>query len=378
MMIVLVASGVQYGTTSYGVEAQGMTPTTIRLVTNIRAGTQTTGNAFRTIGNVYSFPATSTVTAAGRQVAQGFTTGANASGHTITEVKARLYSDPLVPYSPVVALHSEDPDNAGFPSDTVLATFGSGPPLTLSSSTTVFPSVTFTLTGGYAVAPSTVYYLVFSDAVASATTVQNYLIRQTNDNTQSGRTGWSIGNAGVYKADTAASWTSIPSPDTDQANVISVRGYATASGNFVSNLVVGDKDGIGPAGVGNLPDSTTNPMTVANAGQESANGFTTGGGPSVYTITEVRAELFQIRSGSTTYPFSPVLTLHADESGDAADGVLHTFTNPNPIPASAPNTYVEWTSRRRATTDIRSIQIRPITLSSQMRLRPPLISSFIS
>ena len=116
----------------------------------------------------------------------------------------------------------------------------------------------------------------------------------------------------------------------------------TTTVNFVSNLVVGDRDGIGPAGVGNLPDSTTNPMMVANAGQESASGFTTGGGSSVYTITEVRAELLQYE-GSMVYPFSPVLTLHADESGDAAAAVLHTFTNPDPIPASVPLTYVEWT-----------------------------------
>ena len=113
----------------------------------------------------------------------------------------------------------------------------------------------------------------------------------------------------------------------------------TTTVNFVTNLGLG-MVGVPPPGVGNLPDSTTTPTMVSKADQQSAIAFTTGGDlGSNYTITEVEAELLQLG----THPFSPVLTLHADESGDPADAVLHTFTNPNPIPPVNSNVYASWT-----------------------------------
>ena len=108
--------------------------------------------------------------------------------------------------------------------------------------------------------------------------------------------------------------------------------------NFVNNLTGGSR-GIPQPFVGNIPDSLTAPTMVAKADQQVSIAFTTGSGPDQYTITEVDAMLASI---SDTAPYSPVLTLHADESGDAANMVLLTFTNPVTTPALV-SRVADWT-----------------------------------
>ena len=68
---------------------------------------------------------------------------------------------------------------------------------------------------------------------------------------------------------------------------------------------------------------------VEKADQQASIAFTTGSGPMQYTITEVDAMLLLEMDVS---PYSPVLTLHEDASGNPVDTVLLTFTNPFPTP----------------------------------------------
>ena len=105
----------------------------------------------------------------------------------------------------------------------------------------------------------------------------------------------------------------------------------TTSVNFLNNLTV-PGDGAAPHPIaGNEPIDLQMPTTVKDAGRQVSQAFTTGSGTDVFTITEVKA----ILGGLTGTSFTPVVTLHADESGDPADAVLTTFTNPDPLPTLA-------------------------------------------
>ena len=108
--------------------------------------------------------------------------------------------------------------------------------------------------------------------------------------------------------------------------------------NFVTNLT-GGTDGIPQPLVGNIPGDQSMTTSVAKADQQASIAFTTGSGPMQYTITEVDAMLLLETDLS---PYSPVLTLHEDASGNPVDTVLLTFTNPFPTPLVV-SRLVDWT-----------------------------------
>ena len=145
----------------------------------------------------------------------------------------------------------------------------------------------------------------------------------------SGMDGWTIADSIEWKPKTDA-W-SMTRNHYDGFFALQLEGVEPAV-NLVNNLsVTGDiaQGSTGQRLIGNKPDSISNPMTVAAADRQGSVAFTTGDMAPGYTITEVKARLAS-RTGTT---FTPVVTLHDDNSGVPADAVLHTFTNPNPFPA---------------------------------------------
>ena len=103
--------------------------------------------------------------------------------------------------------------------------------------------------------------------------------------------------------------------------------------NFVNNLIVaGDHPGSQAAiqrFIGNQPNRGVDPTSVTAADRQGSIAFTTGDMAQGYTITEVK---LQLATASSSTGYTPVVTLHADNSGVPEDAVLHTFTNPNSFP----------------------------------------------
>ena len=103
--------------------------------------------------------------------------------------------------------------------------------------------------------------------------------------------------------------------------------------NFVNNLsVAGDHPGSQAAVqrfIGNQPNRGVDPTSVTAADRQGSIAFTTGDMAPGYTITEVK---LQLATAPSSTGYTPVVTLHEDNSGVPADAVLFTFTNPNPLP----------------------------------------------
>ena len=121
-------------------------------------------------------------------VAQGFTTGSNVAGYTVTSVDVQFSSTPS---GVTVKLAT------GLPSTTtVVATMNN--PSSLSSGVN-----TFTAPSGTILLPSTTYFVVVE---ASSGNVQN---TPSNDEDSGGATGWSIADQGLYRqASSTVSWSS--------------------------------------------------------------------------------------------------------------------------------------------------------------------------
>ena len=103
--------------------------------------------------------------------------------------------------------------------------------------------------------------------------------------------------------------------------------------NFVNNLIVaGDHPGSQAAVqriIGNQPNRGVDPTSVTAADRQGSVAFTTGDMAPGYTITEVK---LQLATAPSSTGYTPVVTLHEDNSGVPADAVLFTFTDPVPLP----------------------------------------------
>ena len=82
--------------------------------------------------------------------------------------------------------------------------------------------------------------------------------------------------------------------------------------------------------VGNEVDPLGVPTAVlstGDVGHQKSIPFTTGDNTAGYTLEEITVPLW-----STTTTYSPIVTLHADSSGDPATAALDTFINQSPLP----------------------------------------------
>ena len=131
-------------------------------------------------------------------VAQSFKTGASVGGFTISEVQLRLVSG--TDKSTSVRIRQ---DNNGEPA--------TGDPvaiLTNPATLTGHRLNTFTAPAGTTLAPSTTYWITTNEGIPSA---DRAYFQATNEDAQTGETGWSIGNGRLFRSGETDSWTTQPS-----------------------------------------------------------------------------------------------------------------------------------------------------------------------
>ena len=131
-------------------------------------------------------------------VAQSFKTGASVGGFTISEVQLRLVSG--TDKSTSVRIRQ---DNNGEPA--------TGDPvaiLTNPATLTAHRLNTFTAPAGTTLAPSTTYWITTNEGIPSA---DRAYFQATNEDAQTGETGWSIGNGRLFRSGETDSWTTQPS-----------------------------------------------------------------------------------------------------------------------------------------------------------------------
>ena len=147
----------------------------------------------------------------------------------------------------------------------------------------------------------------------------------------SGIDGWTIADATIWKPK-ADAWSMTRNPYA-YVFALQLEGVepTVPAANFVNNLsVVGNihHRAFSQRTIGNHPNSYSSPTSIVSADRQGAVAFTTGTGSNNYTITAVKAQL----AGTSGTTYTPVVTLHADNSGVPADAALFTFTNPDPLP----------------------------------------------
>ncbi len=87
--------------------------------------------------------------------------------------------------------------------------------------------------------------------------------------------------------------------------------------------------------VGNEVDPLTVPTglkTGGDVGHQKSIPFTTGDNTAGYTLEEITVPLWSTAGDPAGTGYSPIVTLHADSSGDPATAALDTFTNESPLP----------------------------------------------
>ena len=127
-------------------------------------------------------------------VAQSFETGASVGGFTIFEVQLRLVS--VTDKSTSVRIREDD---SGEPATGApLATLTNPATLTANSLNT------FTAPASTTLAASTTYWITTNEGIPSADRAS---FQATNEDAESGQTGWSIGDGRLYRSGETDSWT---------------------------------------------------------------------------------------------------------------------------------------------------------------------------
>ena len=159
-------------------------------------------------------------------VAQSFKTGASVGGFTISEVQLRLVSG--TDKSTSVRIRQ---DNNGEPA--------TGDPvaiLTNPATLTAHRLNTFTAPAGTTLAPSTTYWITTNEGIPSA---DRAYFQATNEDAQTGETGWSIGNGRLFRSGETDSWTTQPS-----SLLIAIKGttggYVASTDATLSDLALED------------------------------------------------------------------------------------------------------------------------------------------
>ena len=159
-------------------------------------------------------------------VAQSFKTGASVGGFTISEVQLRLVSG--TDKSTSVRIRQ---DNNGEPA--------TGDPvaiLTNPATLTTHRLNTFTAPAGTTLAPSTTYWITTNEGIPSA---DRAYFQATNEDAQTGETGWSIGNGRLFRSGETDSWTTQPS-----SLLIAIKGttggYVASTDATLSDLALED------------------------------------------------------------------------------------------------------------------------------------------
>ena len=157
--------------------------------------------------------------------AQSFTTGAYAGGYTISEVQINLLA---VAGSTSVKIRENSSSNR--PGDLV-ATLTN--PDSLSTTATLN---TFTAPANTVLEASTTYWISVNEGITNRAT-----FRTTESDSETGVTGWSIGNTRLFRTDEASSWTT----------------------DSTTNLVLLIKGALGSSSTNTAPTASNNTVTTA-------------------------------------------------------------------------------------------------------------------
>ncbi|MXV81208.1 MAG: hypothetical protein F4007_11245 [Chloroflexi bacterium] len=258
----------------------------------------------------------------GRNNAQGFTTGSNPGGYTLTRVDFEISivsgTTPTVAYS----LEIRKPGSSGRPGGDLVGTMTNP-----SDFTGTVDSYTH---DGLELEPNTEYFAVFN----VTTTSTNVVLESTaSDDEDSGAAdGWSINDKRWAKTSTGTGW----ADEDEKDSALQIAVYATEKPQkLVRNT--------GQA----VSSTTTFSGRDGTDFWHHAQGFTTGSNSDGYTLSEVDVRLSSVGSAATprvrifsSSGSSPNAGLYVlNNPSSFADGAVNTFTAPANATLSANTTY---------------------------------------
>ena len=207
--------------------------------------------------NLVSNTSLTASTATNQFSAQAFTTGPAASGYTVAQVKVK-FSTVATQTSTTVRIRSASGDRPDMSASGLVAT------LTRVGTGALTGDVTFTAPAGTTLSRNTTYWLTVHEGVSGGAS-NRAGIAVNNDNSETGQTGWSIGDRRAGRNSESVTWTL-----RNNSLLIAVQGFATpaATNPTVSNLPETE------ATAGGIPQSTTQLYASFTTGGDSSESVT--------------------------------------------------------------------------------------------------------